>query len=122
MSRKTRWCIWGAYVIIWTTLLLTPGRTIKELPMVDFLTDIKYFVAKSLHISAYALMAILCGWLHAPARWRWLFVFFLMAHATLTEHIQEYVPGRTGELHDVGFDNIGIAIGLALSWKWWIRP
>src|SRR5579863_7993348 len=110
MSQKTRWSIWSVYVLLWTTALLTPARAINDLPGVDLFQPFRYVAAKSLHVAAYAVMTILCAWLHVPARWRWLLVFFVMAHATLTEHIQLYVPGRTGELHDVGFDNIGIAI------------
>jgi VanZ family protein len=119
MGRKLRWCIWGTYVLLWTALLLTPARAINDLPGVDLFQPFRYAAAKSLHVTAYAIMTILCAWLQVSARWRWLLVFFVMAHATLTEHIQQYVPGRTGDLHDVGFDNIGIAIGLALSLKWW---
>ena len=121
MERKARWLWWGAYVVLWTTLLLMPGRAIHDLSDVDLFEGRRYLIAKIVHVTAYAVMAILCGWLCVPAHWRWLLVFFLMGHATLTEHIQEHVPGRTGELHDVGFDNIGIAVGLLLSWKWWIR-
>lgn len=122
MKPKQRWCIWGVYVLAWTALLLTPAHTIDDLPGVDLLAPIRYIAAKGLHVCAYAVMTILCAWLFVPARWRWLLVFFAMGHATLTEHIQEHIQGRTGSLHDVGFDNIGIAIGLALSWKWWSRP
>lgn len=122
MKSKQRWWIWGVYVLAWTAVLLTPARTINDLPGVDLFEPFRYIAAKGLHVSAYAVMTILCAWLLVPARYRWLLVFFVMAHATLTEHLQEFVPGRTGSLHDVGFDNIGIAIGLALSWKWWTRP
>ena len=121
MDRKARWLLWGIYVVLWTTLLLMPARTIDNLPGVDLFEARRYLIAKTLHVTAYAVMTILCGWLHVSARWRWLLVFFVMGHATLTEHLQEFVPGRTGGLHDVGFDNIGIAIGLLLSWNWWVR-
>ena len=45
-----------------------------------------------------------------------------MAHGTLTEMLQlHYIPGRIGHLHDVAFDNVGIAIGICMSWNWWIK-
>ena len=68
------------------------------------------------------MLAILTGWLRAPVTQRFLLMFLLMAHATVTELIQEAtfeVAGRSGELHDVGFDHLGIALGVMLSWKWW---
>jgi len=67
-------------------------------------------------------MAVLCGWLHLSARFRWIMIYFLMGHATLTEILQKYViPGRSGLLEDVAIDQAGITIGLVLSWNWWIQ-
>ncbi len=120
MSLKARWWLWCIYVAIWTTLLLLPVGTLNQLPGSDIPHGWKYFIAKAVHVMAYAIMAILSGWLRAPARFRWLFIFFVMAHATLTEHLQLTV-GRGGELFDVGFDNVGTAIGIGLTWSWWVR-
>ena len=69
--------------------------------------------------AAVALFAGLTGWLSAPARYRCLLMFLLMAHATVTELIQLNVEGRTGTLQDVAFDQVGIALGTILTWKWW---
>jgi hypothetical protein len=122
MGHKVRWAVWFGFVAIWTILLLLPaGPATDSLTDIEFVADKKFFLFKSLHISAYAVMTILSGWLRIQARFRWLLVFFLMGHATLTEILQLGIEGRTGALHDVGFDNVGIAIGLALSWKWWVK-
>jgi hypothetical protein len=47
---------------------------------------------------------------------------FLMAHGTITELIQLHVPGRSGSLHDVALDQLGITLGMLASWKWWTAP
>jgi VanZ family protein len=122
MVRKARWLVWWGYVVLWTTALLLPLETIEKLPASDLLGSYRYLFAKSLHVAAYAMMAILCGWLHLPARLRWIMVYFLIGHATLTEVLQKYViPGRIGLLEDVAIDQVGITIGLVLSCKWWMQ-
>ena len=52
---------------------------------------------------------------------RWLLVAFLSLHGMATEYVQTFVPDRYGSWTDVGIDHIGIALGLALSRKWWRR-
>jgi hypothetical protein len=47
-----------------------------------------------------------------------LFVAFLSLHGIVTECLQPYV-GRGGALADVGLDHLGIALGLAIGWRWW---
>ena len=121
MGQKTRWLLWGGYVVIWTTLLLLPLSAVEKLPGTEMFESSRYLVAKSVHVTAYAVMTCLSGWLLIKARFRWLLVFFLMGHATLTEIIQEHVPGRIGHLHDVAFDHVGITIGLLLTWTWWTK-
>jgi VanZ family protein len=123
MGRNLPWFLWCGYVILWTALLVMPTSAINELPGQEILTGYRLLIAKSLHIASYAVMTVLSGRLPIQARYRWILIFFLMGHATLTEMIQLNVPslGRSGELTDVAFDNIGVMIGLLLSWKWWTR-
>jgi VanZ family protein len=123
MDRRTRWLVWGVYVVLWTALLVMPAGAINRLSPAEILLGSKYLIAKSLHVTAYAVMTLLCGWLHVSSRFRWLLMFFLMGHATLTEMIQFHVPelGRSGELNDVAFDQFGITLGLLLSWSWWVK-
>jgi len=82
----------------------------------------RFLLAKALHITAYAVLAGLSGWLRVPCRFRWILLFVLMAHATATELLQLHVEGRTGDLRDVGLDHLGIGLGLLLTWKWWSDP
>src|SRR5438067_12549453 len=108
MSHEWRWRIWGAYALAWTAALLMPIPIQGDWRGVgDLQFDLKYVVAKVAHVSAYALLAILTGWVRVPAPQRFLLMFFLMVHATVTELIQEATyefAGRSGNLHDVGFD------------------
>jgi len=65
-----RWLIWLAYVGAWTGALLAP------VPEGDWGTvgsgeeviDLKYLFGKAVHVSAYAVLAGLTGWLHVPYR------------------------------------------------------
>ncbi len=79
----------------------------------------RYFVAKSIHVCAYALLSLLTGWLQPRYRRRLALLFFLMAHASGTEWVQSNLSYRTGTVTDVVLDHCGIAAGLLLGWKWW---
>jgi VanZ family protein len=114
-----RWWLWLVYVLAWTGALLMPfpgGSSIADLEF-----NLRFFIGKTLHVSAYAVLAALTAWLRAPMRWRFLLMFFLMVHATLTEVLQYTIEslGRSGELLDVALDHAGIAIGMLLTWRWW---
>src|SRR5438309_11354009 len=123
MSHEWRWRIWGAYALVWTAALLMPIPIQGDWRgVIDLQFDLKYVVAKVAHVSAYALLAVLTGWLRAPVTQRFLLMFLLMAHATVTELDQEAifeVAGSGGEQHDVGSGDPGIARGVLLSGKWW---
>src|SRR5260370_27130791 len=79
-----RWLVWVVYVASWTTALLMPvpagDWTVEGVEI-----DLRYLFAKCVHISAYAVLAGLSGWLPVPYRHRWLLPFFFMAHGTGTE-------------------------------------
>ena len=120
---KWRWPIWSVYLLLWTVGLLYP--TTPSLGSIDdVISPIHMLIAKVLHVTAYAVLAMLTGWLRVPPRYRWLLLFVIMVHATLTEVGQRVtremqVSTRTGELYDVALDNAGIFLGLLASWKWW---
>jgi VanZ family protein len=118
---RGRWLVWLAYAALLTTSLLVP---IPEDPLTLSAASphFRFTVAKTVHVLAYALFAILTGWLRAPLRFRWLLLFLVTAHGTVTELLQTLTPTRTGTLRDVGFDNLGVALGLVVSWKWWAAP
>src|SRR4051794_36984890 len=100
-----RWLIWGFYLTLWTIALLLPGGS-ENWPGPEIDEVRKHIIAKSMHVSAYAGLAILSGWLGVPARFRFLLVFLMMAHGTVTELLQLHIQGRTGALRDVGFNNL----------------
>ncbi len=114
---KLRGLIWSIYTATWTTALLTP----QPVRVADAVLGNEHagYAAKTLHVSAYAVLTILTGWLNAPLRWRGLLVVFLSAHALGTEFFQAYVPTRYPSWADVGWDHLGIVLGLILSWAWW---
>jgi hypothetical protein len=127
LSPHWRWLIWSVYVTAWTIALLFPRAPEAGVGEIDaFLELNRYSIAKTIHVSAYAILAILTAWLGAPMRYRWLLVFLLMLHATATEmgqwSMQELgISVRVGHLHDVAYDNLGVLIGLLIGWKWWTR-
>jgi len=118
----TRWLIWLAVVIVWTVGLQYPVPEPTRIPASDFIVTNKVIIGKAMHVIVYALIAVLSAWVWTPLRYRWLMMFFLMLHAWGTEMLQEALEPwchRGGSLSDVGFDVIGIMLGVAISWKWW---
>lgn len=119
MSATLRWLIWLVYLVVWTAVLVFPVPEQLNSAAEEILHGRKYYFAKGLHIGAYAVLTILSGWLRAPAGYRVLLIAFIMVHGLATELIQLRVSSRSGTLDDVGFDHLGVFLGLALSWKWW---
>jgi len=120
-----RWLIWFAFVVAWTIALEMPFPATDKLPGGDVIASNKVLFAKGMHVAVYVAMAILSGWVPIATRYRWVMMFFLMGHAWGSEYLQELLQSicfRGGKLSDVGFDIIGIVIGVALSWKWWTAP
>jgi VanZ family protein len=114
MVRGLGWCLCLA---LWTSALLTlfpvqMGEAVVPKPL-------HFPAAKFLHVSIYAFLTVYLKWLRL-GRWRWLLLLFLSLHAAGTEFFQQYVPGRHGMFSDVLIDHIGIALGLALTWKCWL--
>jgi VanZ family protein len=118
-----RWAVWVGFLLLWSTALLVPNpldpfnRYVlggNELP-----EDASFWIAKSVHVAAYAIAAILTGWLRVRSPWRWWLLAFWFVHACATELGQTFVPSRTGSLRDVALDWCGLLIGLALSRRWW---
>jgi VanZ family protein len=122
LAPRWRWVIWVTYVVVWTAILVMPTPDTGDWTVEELGIDFKYLIGKSLHVGAYAMLAMLTGWLQVSARRRWLLLFFIMAHGTVTELVQLHIPSRSGSLKDVGFDHLGIGLGLLVSWKWWSDP
>jgi hypothetical protein len=127
VTTRWRWVLWSIYLIAWTVALLYPVPPETGVEQIDeFISPHRYVIAKTVHVSAYAVLTLLTGWLQTPLRSRPLLMFIVMAHGTLTELCQLAMTElewsvRIGHLRDVAFDNLGVLIGLLLSWKWWTR-
>lgn len=120
-----RWVIWSVVMIAWTVSLEAPVPIPDAAPPGSTEITPRKVFAKSLHIAVYAFLAVLSAWPRLPMRYRWLMMFFLMAHATLTEVLQVALHewcGRGGSLWDVAFDQVGILAGFLIGWRWWTRP
>lgn len=119
-ARSVRWSIWLIYVVSWSAALLVPVP-VKPRENSALLHPLVLFLfSKSLHVAAYALLAVLSGWLRLRGRACWLMMAFLLFHAAATEFLQWLLPtGRTGCVRDVVLDAVGIGLGMAITWKWW---
>jgi len=82
--RWRRWLVWLTYLALMTTALLVPIPR-HPITLESAHPHVRFAVFKAVHVLAYALLAILAGWLRAPARFRWLLLFVVMAHGTATE-------------------------------------
>jgi VanZ family protein len=101
-------------LVVWTWKLLEP-HPVPDTWLGDlrsWLELLPFLLAKLLHGSAYALLAVL-ALVWSPPRWRAAVVVFLMLHGVATEVLQEVLPfNRTGRVADVAIDWAGIAGGV----------
>jgi VanZ family protein len=116
-GRGLRWTMWGLWYAAWTAALLTPQPV--EVADAVFTPEGAFSAGKLLHIAAYAGLTILTAWLPVSGRVRWLLLVSVSAHTLATEYLQNFVPARYASWMDVGIDHVGIALGFALSWRWW---
>jgi hypothetical protein len=121
LTPRWRWLVWDVYVVAWTTALLVPNPVSAG---DDSRLRIGLTVfAKAVHVSAYAVLTVLTNWLGVRGAGRWALLAFLSAHTLATEGLQHVMGmGRTGSWRDVALDHVGIALGLALTWKGWRGP
>ena len=122
MSALVGWSIWSLFTIAWTLALVLPvsGPTFGTTEEMRGL--VRIILAKTAHVTIYAIWTIFTGWLRAPLRFRLILLMFLMAHAVGTEWAQTFVPARSGSLRDAALDQLGISIGVLLSYRWWTQP
>src|SRR5947209_5518199 len=74
-SPAVRWLVWLVYVAAWTWSLERPYPKVvlehKEFAWYFFL------FGKTVHVAAYACLAILSGWLNVPRPYRWGLLLFM---------------------------------------------
>jgi hypothetical protein len=115
--QRVIWLLWMLAVGLWTTALLTTFPV--QVKDAVFPPEAGYGAAKTLHVSAYAFLAGTAAWLLPGTRFRVMPVLFLSFHAFATEFLQTLTESRHGCLTDVGFNHVGIALGVLLTaWKW----
>jgi VanZ family protein len=116
-QKVLRWALWWLALAGWTTLLVTTQAAAVARTVVPH-DDLRFWVAKTVHVLGYATLSVLVGCLPVRIGWRIAWWLFLVAHAVLTEYIQLFVPGRFGSPRDVALDVSGVILGLALLLAW----
>jgi hypothetical protein len=107
---------------LWTLALLTSFPVqVKDAVLTP---EVGYNASKLLHVGAYACLAGFAAWLLPTRPTCYMPVLFLSLHACATEYLQQFVALRTASFTDVGFNHLGIASGLILTWWKWrqVRP
>ena len=112
------------------------GFTKKIISVCDFLDvlsdaeteniamNINKIVRKCAHFSAYAFLAFLITALVRSYHFRWIHSVVLAVvlsglFACTDEYHQLFVPGRSGEIRDVGIDTLGALFGSILMYLLW---
>ena len=119
VSSRVRWILWFLYVAAWSAALLTPHPAMIAGSVIPDDT-LRFITAKSLHVGAYFMLTVLTAWQRVPRPWMWLLLAFPTLHALASEGLQNFIPLRTGTWSDVAIDHVGIALGLIVTWKWWL--
>lgn len=107
---------WAIWLVVWTVGLLRPEPIAVRDAVVP--NAMAFWVSKIMHVLGYAALV---GW---PAfRW-WPHCFWIglggLAHGAATEALQPFF-GRNGTLIDVGWDALGLFLGLLTAF-WANRP
>lgn len=102
------------FLTAWTVALLSrvPHESARQVLGSDWTV---WVFGKTLHVGAYAFLALLGGTAAAFGK-KWLWVLpGLVVHGGLTEFLQQFV-GRGSRVEDVGLDSIGVALGGLAAW------
>jgi len=108
--------VWICLLAAWTALLLIPVPS--EAVSAVGGAQASFWVSKFLHVSVYAVFALLIAWLPLARRWRIVLIVLLVMHGGTTEIAQQFVHRGSSWL-DFGRDSLGIALGILLGWRRW---
>ena len=99
----------------WTVALLSPVPQESAEKVLGSQFGIFVF-AKTVHVTAYAMLAVLGGSAVLLGRnWMWI-IPALMLHGAVTEYFQQFV-GRGSRIGDVALDALGVALGALVVWS-----
>ncbi|SDJ24525.1 VanZ family protein [Salimicrobium halophilum] len=71
--------------------------------------QLHYLVRKGAHVFAYFLLAIL--FYSASRKW-YVALVISVIYAMSDEFHQKFIPGRSGQISDVGIDSLGVILGV----------
>jgi VanZ family protein len=111
MSRAGPLVTFLLFLGLWTWKLLEPNPVPEEVTR-GLSVGVKFLLAKSLHVGAYAFLTVLAGLLPVRRPYFWLVIVVLVLHAVGTEIGQSFVRNRSGSVRDVLIDWAGIGLGL----------
>lgn len=98
---------------LWTYELMAenplPEWVSQEIP-----PEWRFWLAKGLHVVAYAFLTVLAYLMPVPRMVFWLVVAGLLLHGIGTEVGQTYTANRQGSFRDVMLDWIGVLLGLLI--------
>lgn len=109
-----RFTLWLLALLIWTAALLRPEPSALEAATLP--TEAIPFASKILHVVAYAGLVLLSCWQSTFRPVQGGLVLVVIIHALATEYLQQFVPPRTASWTDVGFNAVGILVGL-VGWE-----
>jgi VanZ family protein len=99
----------------WTVALLSPVPQESAEKVLGSQFGIFVF-AKTVHVTAYAILAVLGGSAVFLGRsWVWIFPA-LVLHGAVTEYFQQFV-GRGSRIGDIALDALGVALGALIVWS-----
>ena len=113
----TKIVAWTLVFIGWTVSLLRPIPPAAVEAVGG--PEPSFWFAKCLHVSVYAAFVISASFLPGSLGLRRWIPVGLILHGGLTEYLQQFVH-RGASWRDVGLDSLGVAIGVALTWKRWL--
>jgi len=102
-------CIYSIYESI-------TGRVKTEEERLNTLETLDHIVRKAAHVTEFAMLGAAFAWpLHLSGlkgfRLAWVSIGLTVVYAMTDEFHQIFVPGRSGEIKDVGIDTLGAFIG-----------
>ncbi len=108
-----------AFLSLWTWKLLEPIPVPPEVTG-GLSREVKFALAKTLHVCGYAFLTLLAATLPVAHRWHIFLVVLLLVHGIASEIGQSFIPNRTCKTTDVLLDWFGIVLGV-VAVQWWRR-